>query len=201
KGRRTPRQSRSVVHRAACASLDPRDTSPPAGGLFRSRVYRYRRTDELRGKPCGAISPGRHLCRSHPQGRKTIRSACDPADQVRVRDQPADGTNARTYRAGDAARARRRGDRIKMPFAAAPGRCRSPWLRTNGFEFVGMGHFWLVDFVDCIERCYIQTFPFLFPSFMPLAPFALLPSVTAIACIVRHFAHDLVSKCFHDADN
>ena len=24
-----------------------------------------------------------------------------------------------------------------------------------------MSHFWLVDFVDCIERYYIQTFPFL----------------------------------------
>src|SRR5215469_636841 len=87
-----------------------------------------------------------------------------------------------------------------LPSMMAPGRCRSPRLRPYGFEFVGMGHFWLVDFVDCIERCYIQTFPFLFPSFMPLAPFALLPSVTAIACIVLHFAHDLVSKCFHDAD-
>src|SRR6516165_10285573 len=82
----------------------------------------------------------------------------------------------------------------------APGRCRSPRLRPYGFEFVGMGHFWLVDFVDCIERCYIQTFPFLFPSFMPVALFALLPSVTAIACIVLHFTHYLVSKCFHDAD-
>jgi hypothetical protein len=80
----------------------------------------------------------------------------------------------------------------------APGCCRSLGLRPYGFELVGMGHFWLVD---CIERCYIQTFPFLFPSFMPVALFALLPSVTAIACIVLHFAHDLVSKCFHDADD
>src|SRR5947208_15096831 len=83
----------------------------------------------------------------------------------------------------------------------APGCCRSLRFRLYGFEFVSMGHFWLVDCVDCVERCYIQTFPFLFPSFMPLAPFALLPSVTAIACIVFHFAHDLVSKCFHDADD
>src|SRR5260370_198914 len=63
-----------------------------------------------------------------------------------------------------------------------PGWCRSLRLRLYGFEFVGMAHFWLVDCVDCVERCYIQTFPFLFPSFMALAPFALLPSVTAIAC-------------------
>src|SRR5262249_30744283 len=63
----------------------------------------------------------------------------------------------------------------------APGCCQSLRLRPYGFEFVGMGHFWLVDFVDCIERCYLQTFPFLFPSFMPVALFALLPSVTAIA--------------------
>src|SRR5215468_8997691 len=91
--------------------------------------------------------------------------------------------------------------RPRLPSVMAPGCCRSLRLRLYGFEFVGMGHFWLVDCVDCVERCYIQTFPFLFPSFMPLAPFALLPSVTAIACIVLHFAHDLVSKCFHDADD
>jgi hypothetical protein len=34
-----------------------------------------------------------------------------------------------------------------------PGCCRSIRLRPDGIEFVGMSHFWLVDFVDCIERC------------------------------------------------
>src|SRR5262249_730408 len=58
-----------------------------------------------------------------------------------------------------------------LPSMMAPGRCRSPRLRPYGFEFVGMGHFWLVDFVDCIERCYIQTFPFLLPSLHASAPF------------------------------
>src|SRR5215467_9770772 len=91
--------------------------------------------------------------------------------------------------------------RPRLPSVMAPGCCRSLRLRPYRFQFVGERHFWLVDFVDCIERCYIQTFPFLFPSFMPMAPFVLLPSVTAIACIVLHFAHDLVSKCFHDADD
>jgi RNA pseudouridylate synthase len=87
-----------------------------------------------------------------------------------------------------------RSRRPRLPSVMAPGCCRSLRLRPYRFQFVGKGHFWLVDFVDCIERCYIQTFPFLFPSFMPLAPFVLLPSVTAIACIVLHLAHDLVSN-------
>ena len=34
-----------------------------------------------------------------------------------------------------------------------PNCCRSIRLRPDGVEFVGMSHFWLVDFVDCIERC------------------------------------------------
>jgi hypothetical protein len=43
--------------------------------------------------------------------------------------------------------------RPRLPSVMAPGCCRSLRLRPYGFKFVGKGHFWLVDFVDCIERC------------------------------------------------
>src|SRR5262249_56600080 len=91
----------------------------------------------------------------------------------------------------------RRRWRPRLPSVMAPGCCRSLRLRLYGFEFVGMDHFWLVDCGDCVERCYIHAFPFLFPSFMPLPPFSLLPSVTAIACIDIPFSPDLVSSRFH----
>ena len=53
------------------------------------------------------------LCRSHPQGREAGRPAGAAADQVRARDQSQDRQGARHRRAADAARSRRRGDRMK----------------------------------------------------------------------------------------
>jgi hypothetical protein len=47
---------------------------------------------------------------SHPQGREARRPASAGADQVRVGDQPQDREDNGPYRAGDAARPRRRGN-------------------------------------------------------------------------------------------
>jgi len=58
------------------------------------------------------------LRRSHPEGREAGGPAGAGADQVRARDQPQDRQGARSRRAGDCARSRRRGDRVGWHFAA-----------------------------------------------------------------------------------
>ncbi len=58
------------------------------------------------------------LCRSQPQGREDGRCAGHAVNQVRARHQSADRPNARPYRAANATRPRRRGDRIEQDFAA-----------------------------------------------------------------------------------
>src|SRR5262249_35675794 len=63
----------------------------------------------------GPISPSRHLCRPHPQGRETRRPAGPAGDQVRVRYQPTNGQGARHHHPANAARPRRRGDRMIRP--------------------------------------------------------------------------------------
>ena len=60
-----------------------------------------------------ALSPGRRLCRPHPQGRQARGLAGRAVDQVRVGHQPADRQDARPRHSADAARPRRRGDRMK----------------------------------------------------------------------------------------
>ena len=66
----------------------------------------------------GHVSSGRRLHRSNPQGRQARRPAGLAVDQIRVRHQPANGQGARPRRAANAARPRRRGDRIAVRFAA-----------------------------------------------------------------------------------
>jgi ubiquinone/menaquinone biosynthesis C-methylase UbiE len=53
-----------------------------------------------------------HLRRQNPQGGKTIRSAGSAGHQIRAGDQPQDRQGARLRSAADAARPRRRGDRV-----------------------------------------------------------------------------------------
>ena len=53
------------------------------------------------------------LRRPHPQGREASRPAGSNADQVRASDQPQDRKSTRARSAVDAARPRRRGDRIR----------------------------------------------------------------------------------------
>src|SRR5262249_45435380 len=58
------------------------------------------------------LPTGRRLLRAHSQGRETCRSTHPAANQVRAGDQPEDRQGARPRGAADAARPRRRGDRM-----------------------------------------------------------------------------------------
>ena len=60
-----------------------------------------------------SISACRILRRSHSQGREAGRFAGAAADEIRARHQSQDRQGARPRRAADAARPRRRGDRVK----------------------------------------------------------------------------------------
>jgi hypothetical protein len=148
-------------------------------GMPQHDVYRTSRERNLEISDVVAIGP--KLSADNPgaasgEGIDVLVSV--KTDQNAERSLWISSAASRSNRTGAAMGALDAETRSSIP---GPGCCRSLRLRPYGFELDGMGHFWLVDFVDCIERCYIQTFPFLFPSFMPVAPFALLPSVTAIA--------------------
>jgi putative ABC transport system substrate-binding protein len=75
-----------------------------------------RRTDDLRIKQPGALSPGGPLCGPHPQRRETGRSAGHSAQQIRPGYQPQHRAGARSRRAVQPHRSRRRGDRINGLF-------------------------------------------------------------------------------------
>src|SRR5262249_51078734 len=53
------------------------------------------------------------LCRSHPQGNEACGPASRAVDQVRAGDQRSDRPYSRPRRAANAARPRRRGDRVR----------------------------------------------------------------------------------------
>src|SRR5215813_3594957 len=74
---------------------------------------RDRRTDELWRKRHRPVSSDRRLYRPRAQGREACRPACAAREQIRPRHQPADGQGFRPRCAADAARPRRRGDRVK----------------------------------------------------------------------------------------
>jgi len=81
-------------------------------------VRHRRRADELRRERQRRVPANRHLCWKDYPGREACRSAGAAADQARIRRQSCHGQGARPGGAGDAARARRPGDRIGWPFAA-----------------------------------------------------------------------------------
>src|SRR5262249_9751151 len=78
-----------------------------------ARLSRSRWADELRNQPHGCVSSGRRLCRPNPQGRQVRGAARRAVNEVRDGHQPRDRQDARPHRAADAARPRRRGDRVK----------------------------------------------------------------------------------------
>ena len=84
-----------------------------ARGLRRTLLCHRRRPDLLWADFIDQYPPRRRLRRPHPQGREAGRPAGAGADQIRAGDQPQDRQGARPHRAADAARARRRGDRMK----------------------------------------------------------------------------------------
>src|SRR5262249_53029507 len=77
------------------------------------RVRRCGRPDELRAQYYRCLPPDRRLCRTDSQRREAGRSPGDAVHQIRVRDQPQGCKGARPQYSRQAARARRRGDRMK----------------------------------------------------------------------------------------
>src|SRR5262249_2657886 len=74
-----------------------------------------RRADELRNQSYGCLPSDWRLCRSHSQRCKACGVASRAVEQVRTSHQRPDRQDARPHRAGQAARCRRRGDRVKQP--------------------------------------------------------------------------------------
>jgi putative ABC transport system substrate-binding protein len=93
-----------VVRRSQIVTLAARNAIPTSFSVGRSRW-----TDELRNGSRGCLSTGRRLHCPHPQGREARRPTDRANDQVRARDQRANGTYARPHRAADIAFHCRRG--------------------------------------------------------------------------------------------
>ena len=101
----------AVVHRDLIITLAARHKLP---AIFPFRFHVTGGGLISYGPDTDRPAPARgRLCRSHPQGREAGRPAGAGADQVRAGDQPQDRQGARPRRAADAARARRRGDRMR----------------------------------------------------------------------------------------
>src|ERR1700738_4451698 len=79
---------------------------------LRTREKRRQRTSRFNAD-CADVSAGRRLRSKDSQGHEARRSSGAGPDQVRVGDQSQDCESARPHRATDAARARRRGNRVK----------------------------------------------------------------------------------------
>jgi hypothetical protein len=79
------------------------------------------RPRKLRRQHHRRLSPGRRLRRPHPQRREALRPAGPADDQGRADHQPQDRQGARHRDIPNAARHRRRGDRMTAPFCPVSG--------------------------------------------------------------------------------
>ena len=87
--------------------------------LQRSLLRRRRRSHLLRPGFPRSIPARRRLCRSHTKGREARGTSCAGADQVSTCYQPQDRQGAGHHGATNAARQRRRGDRIGDAMSAS----------------------------------------------------------------------------------
>src|SRR5262245_39490246 len=111
--RRFDRDSERVVRGSSQFDRHAGYASQTAFGLQHPRSRGRRRRRLLWTQLERPVPGSRPLRRSHSQRREARRPSGAGADQVRARDQSQDCQGARPHRATDAARARRRGDRVK----------------------------------------------------------------------------------------
>src|SRR5262249_17674242 len=72
----TPWLSEAALSFSTAVFNSPTGRSPQdSGNLSVARLRRSGRIDELRREPARRVPSGRHLCRSHSQGRKTCGAA------------------------------------------------------------------------------------------------------------------------------
>jgi putative tryptophan/tyrosine transport system substrate-binding protein len=102
----------ATAHRELIIALAARHRLPR--GLQQSILGCRRWSNHLRTGFPGLVPARCRLCRSHSQGREARRPAGAGADQVRACHQSDDRKGARPRCAADAARPRRRGDRIAV---------------------------------------------------------------------------------------
>src|SRR5262249_47407604 len=85
--------------------------------------------DVLRAQCERLLPAGGRLCRPHPQGREACQPAGAAAHEVRAGHQPRDRQRTRPRSAGNAARPRRRGDRMirRRDFITLLGGATTAW--------------------------------------------------------------------------
>jgi putative ABC transport system substrate-binding protein len=86
--------------------------APPAGGLSVSLLRHQRRPDVVRHRRAQHLPTGGRIHRSHLAGRKGRRSAGAATDEIRAGHQSQGRQGAGPRHCADAARPRRRGDRM-----------------------------------------------------------------------------------------
>src|SRR5262245_26786901 len=111
--RRPLRRRRSLLGRPARPIGSIGGVPPASRDICAARLCRSRWADELRTQHQGCVSSNRRLYRPHPQGCQAGGPAGRAAEQVRVGRQCGNCQDARPQCAADAARYRRRGDRVK----------------------------------------------------------------------------------------